>query len=156
MWKSIPPSLDREDCLAAGNLGLVLAALSFKKTNRAAFHTHAYTRIKGAILDHVREIVPFTRDHYADCRREGKPLPETRQYSSFISLIYHPELHELDYLMLEEAIESLEIKQQAVIVMYYYWNQTLKETAKILGWTEGYSSQLRTTALKNLRKYYED
>lgn len=46
---------DREDMIAAGNLGLVQARSRFEPTTRAEFATFAYWRVRGAIIDSCRK-----------------------------------------------------------------------------------------------------
>lgn len=59
----LPKSLDREDLFEVGVLGLINAADSYDPGRGAAFKTHAYTNIRGAILDELRrhDIVPRSR-----------------------------------------------------------------------------------------------
>jgi RNA polymerase sigma factor for flagellar operon FliA len=51
---SLPAHLDRDDLLSAGVCGLLQAAKSFDPTKGASFKTHAYTRVRGEILDELR------------------------------------------------------------------------------------------------------
>lgn len=48
------PPLSLEDMISAGTVGLVRAARDFDPSHRAEFQTYAYIRIKGAILDELR------------------------------------------------------------------------------------------------------
>lgn len=59
----LPATLDREDLYAVGVLGLMHAAETFDPTKGAIFKTHAYTNIRGAILDELRkhDVVPRSR-----------------------------------------------------------------------------------------------
>jgi RNA polymerase sigma factor for flagellar operon FliA len=54
----LPPGVDLENLESAGVLGLVEAASTFDP-DRAQFKTHAYTRIRGAILDELRRNCPL-------------------------------------------------------------------------------------------------
>ena len=49
-------SVDFEDMVSAGTVGLVKAAKSFDRSKDVAFKTYAYIRIKGAIIDELRSI----------------------------------------------------------------------------------------------------
>ncbi|RMG16463.1 MAG: FliA/WhiG family RNA polymerase sigma factor [Planctomycetota bacterium] len=51
---SLPTGLDREDLFSAGVCGLIQAARSYDPSKGASFKTHAYTRIRGEILDELR------------------------------------------------------------------------------------------------------
>ncbi len=59
----LPPTLDREDLFEVGVLGLMAAAASWNPTKGAALKTHAFTAIRGAVLDEIRkhDAVPRSR-----------------------------------------------------------------------------------------------
>ena len=57
----LPPTLDREDLFEVGVLGLMHSASTFNPVKGAAFKTHAYTNIRGAILDEIRKHDPIPR-----------------------------------------------------------------------------------------------
>lgn len=59
----LPATLDRDDLFATGVLGLMNAAATWNPTKGAAFKTHAFTAIRGAILDEIRkhDVVPRSR-----------------------------------------------------------------------------------------------
>ncbi len=51
----LPPHVDREDVLEAGMIGLVDAARRFDPKRKVMFSTYAVTRIRGAMLDSLRD-----------------------------------------------------------------------------------------------------
>lgn len=51
----LKPPLSFEDMVSAGTVGLVRAARDFDPSHQAEFKTYAYIRIKGAILDELRD-----------------------------------------------------------------------------------------------------
>lgn len=51
----LPPYVDREDLLEAGMIGLVDAAHRFDVERKVRFSTYAVTRIRGAMLDALRD-----------------------------------------------------------------------------------------------------
>jgi RNA polymerase sigma factor FliA len=57
----LPATLDREDLFEVGVLGLMQAAKTFNPLKGAGFKTHAYTNIRGAILDEIRKHDPIPR-----------------------------------------------------------------------------------------------
>src|SRR5262245_9479303 len=57
----LPPTLDGDDLFEVGVLGLMQAAQTFNPARGAAFKTHAYTNIRGAILDEIRKHDPIPR-----------------------------------------------------------------------------------------------
>ena len=52
----IKPPLSFEDLVSAGTVGLVKAAADYDPSYQAEFKTYAFTRIKGAILDELRNL----------------------------------------------------------------------------------------------------
>jgi len=59
--------LEHDDLVAFGNTGLIEAASRFEDGRGAAFSTFAYYRIRGAMLDGLRTMGPFSR---ADIRHQ--------------------------------------------------------------------------------------
>jgi RNA polymerase sigma factor for flagellar operon FliA len=57
----LPATLDREDLFETGVLGLMNAAQTFNPSKGALFKTHAFTAIRGAILDEIRKHDPVPR-----------------------------------------------------------------------------------------------
>ena len=51
----LKPPLSYEDLISAGIVGLVKAARDYDASHRAEFKTYAYIRIRGAILDELRD-----------------------------------------------------------------------------------------------------
>jgi RNA polymerase sigma factor for flagellar operon FliA len=52
----LPPSIEADDLVGAGMLGLIDAAEKFDATRGIRFRTYAERRIRGAILDHLRSL----------------------------------------------------------------------------------------------------
>ena len=59
--KRLPSSVDFDDLVGAGNLGLVEAARRFNPAQGASFGAFAQHRIRGAITDSLRRIDPVSR-----------------------------------------------------------------------------------------------
>ena len=53
---SLPAHIDTEDLIQAGTLGLLAASRDYSPDHGASFSTYAGIRIRGAILDEVRQI----------------------------------------------------------------------------------------------------
>ncbi len=52
----LPRWVDREDLLEAGTIGLLDASRKFDPDRGVVFNTYAVTRIRGAMLDHIRSM----------------------------------------------------------------------------------------------------
>lgn len=59
--RRLPPSVDFDDLVGAGNLGLVEAARRYNPARGTSFDTFARHRIRGAIGDSLRRIDPVSR-----------------------------------------------------------------------------------------------
>jgi RNA polymerase sigma factor for flagellar operon FliA len=58
--KALPPSVDIDDLIQAGSVGLMQAIASFDPA-KAQFPTHAQIRIRGEIIDYLRQQAPVSR-----------------------------------------------------------------------------------------------
>lgn len=60
---TLPAFIDQEDLFEVGVLGLMNAARTYDASRGAAFKTHAYVNVRGAILDELRrfDVVPRSR-----------------------------------------------------------------------------------------------
>lgn len=56
MLSKLPPSVDRDDLIGAGVLGLLDAVEKYDELRGVQFKTYAETRIRGAMLDSLREL----------------------------------------------------------------------------------------------------
>lgn len=63
------PTLSIDDLISAGTVGLVKAARDYDPSFQAEFKTYAYTRIKGAILDELRNSYSLPVDLHQQVRQ---------------------------------------------------------------------------------------
>ena len=52
---NLPPSMERDDLMSAGAMGLIKAVDQFDTTRQVKFETYAIALIRGAILEMLRE-----------------------------------------------------------------------------------------------------
>jgi RNA polymerase sigma factor for flagellar operon FliA len=79
VYESLPVNVDLEDLIHAGVLGLIDAVQKFDATRNVSFQNYAKHRIKGAILDSLRDLDWASRD----VRRRQKRVEEiTRDIST--------------------------------------------------------------------------
>ena len=70
-WKihrGLPSSVDADDLIAYGQVGLAEAARDFDASRTGSFSTYAYYRIRGAIYDGLSKMSWFSRARYARLR----------------------------------------------------------------------------------------
>src|SRR5690349_8008396 len=84
---SLPPSLERDDLVSAGIMGLIKAVDQFDTGRQVKFETYAIALIRGAILEMLREedwvprsvrdnVKSLERTYYALEMRLGRPATE--------------------------------------------------------------------------------
>ncbi len=61
-YRKLPNSVYLDDLISAGNIGLIDAAKKFDKDKNVSFQTYAKYRIKGAILDELRDMDFYSRN----------------------------------------------------------------------------------------------
>lgn len=74
-WKihqKVPPTVDLEDLIAFGQVGLAEAARDFDPEKGVKFITYAYHRIRGGILDGLSKMSWFSRRDFHASRYEHK------------------------------------------------------------------------------------
>ncbi len=155
--RRLPPHVDREDMVGAGIIGLVQAAQKFDKRQQVKFKTYAYLKIRGYILDFLRENTlihtPRNKDHFNILQANGEEKDFDFPLSNEDGPLNILESEESNN-NLRETIDKLR-KNEGLIVYYrYYLNMRVKEIAKILNMSEGRISQLHKNALKSLRSNY--
>ncbi len=101
----LPPTLDREDLVEVGVLGLMNAAQTFNPSRGAAFKTHAFTLIRGAILDEIRKHDPIPRSRRDRVRLLGDV--EAKLSEKLGRTPTPEEMAELAGLTVEQVEESL-------------------------------------------------
>jgi RNA polymerase sigma factor for flagellar operon FliA len=72
-WKihqKLPPSVDLDDLIGFGQVGLAEAARDFDQQRAVQFSTYAYYRVRGAILDGLSSMNWFSKADYARGRYE--------------------------------------------------------------------------------------
>lgn len=71
--------MEREEMVSAGCLGLLTALRDFQRDRGLAFSTFAAPRIRGAILDEVRQLDPLTRHQRTKERSLSQARKEAEQ-----------------------------------------------------------------------------
>lgn len=70
--RKLPPSVDLDDLIAYGQVGLVEAAREFDPARGTRFSTYAYYRIRGAIYDGLSKMSWFGRSEQSLLRAEER------------------------------------------------------------------------------------
>ncbi len=167
MVRKLPPSVLREDLVAAGAIGLMDASRRFDGDRGGAqFEWYARVRIRGAMVDELRTLDWLTRNERRKARAhaatgEGDALsvvgiedlpeqqrsPATRDSMSPAGLTEKRMTREA----LSDAVGRLPPREGSIVSMHYAEGRAFKEIAQILGVSEPRISQLHTRALKLLQ-----
>ncbi len=76
---ALPPSLDEEDLVGSGVIGLLEALDRFEPSRGVQFSTYATWRIKGAMIDEIRKTSPAPRSFFSQYRQVHQAEEELRQ-----------------------------------------------------------------------------
>ena len=158
---------DREDLIAAGVLGLVQAAQRYRGEVGASFGAYAARRVRGQVLDALRERDPLTRSArraYREARRVAQDLPPPYVEISLDRLaelgdgaIAEPDVVAADirrdprWLGVARELRSLTKVERRVIVLSYGRGLTLREIGAQVGLSESGVCRVRSRALRRLR-----
>ncbi len=76
---ALPPSLDEEDLVGSGIIGLLEAWDRFESSRGVQFSTYATWRIKGAMIDEIRKTSPAPRSFFSQYRQVHQAEEKLRQ-----------------------------------------------------------------------------
>lgn len=155
---------DREDFIAWGVFGLVQAARRYRAEGGAPFGAYAARRVRGQVLDALRERDPLTRDERRAFREARKTTEDLPQPYVEISLDRLAELGEIDVPASQRrggidprwpgvaaALRSLTPVERRVVVYAFARGMTLREIGARVGLSESGACRVRTRALAKLR-----
>jgi RNA polymerase sigma factor for flagellar operon FliA len=148
--RRLPAKVELSDLINDGYLGLISAKANFDPSRETAFRFFAARRIRGAILDGLRQRNPLPR-----IRRQAETLPwiihlrdtpsPVAAFEEAVSL-----RNEIDALLL-----SLPDRIWFVLQLYYYEKFPMKQIGDYLGITEAGVSLICSRAVNRIRKSLE-
>jgi RNA polymerase sigma factor for flagellar operon FliA len=156
---------DREDLIAWGVFGLVQAARRYRGDLGAPFGAYAARRVRGQVLDALRDRDPLTRTErkaFREARKRSEDLPQP--YVE-VSLDRLAELGDADltesgnarapldprWRGVADALKLLSPLERRVVVYAYARGMTLKEIGVRVSLSESGVCRVRARALKKLR-----
>lgn len=156
---------DREDLIAWGILGLVQAAQRYREGAEATFGAYAARRVRGQILDALRERDPLTRSArraYRTARAADPDLPSPAVEVSLDRYMEHgaepPSVERCRatrdgrWGRIAGELRSLPPLERRVLVLTYGRGMTLKEVGAKVGLSESGVCRARARALVRLRE----
>ncbi|TME30952.1 MAG: sigma-70 family RNA polymerase sigma factor [Chloroflexi bacterium] len=157
---------DREDLIADGVLGLVQAARRYRGDRGASFGAYAARRVRGQILDALRERDPLTRSARRAFRAAqranedgGAASPATPPYVEVsldrigdVAEVHRaPEHRDERWPQVASALRDLTPLERRVLVLSYGRGLTLREIGSEVGLSESGVCRLRARALTRVR-----
>ena len=140
----LPPSFERSDLIAAGNMGLLRAASNYqpKEHRDTPFTAYARPVIRGEIGMSVR------RRHYKNATLQPiEAAPEPVEESGVCVSLDQQRLK----LMVRSAMNDLPSRHRVVVLLHYMEDLGLEQVGERLGVCASRASQLHTEALTMLR-----
>lgn len=197
----LPRSIELNEMISSGTLGLMEALGKFRPQMGIRFETYAENRIRGAMLDELRRLDWFPRSLRQRVRvlddairkvehEEGRQateeelqqmtgldLREIRQAMEAMQNQLWLSLDAIEDTVSNEGssnggapysdtamkelvdrvaplVERLTPREKLVLSLYYTDGMNMRETAEIMGITEGRVSQLHSQALSRLRREF--
>ena len=167
---------DREDLIAWGVLGLVQAARRYRDDAGASFGAYAARRVRGQVLDALRERDPLTRAArraYRQAREQDAALPQpvievsldrcletAREGAAWDAVGAGPgyqrrgdraTCHSARWDRVARELRDLDPLERKVLVLSYARGLTLKEIGRRIGLSESGVCRLRARALRHVR-----
>ena len=164
---------DREDLVAWGVLGLVQAARRYRDDAGAPFGAYAARRVRGQVLDALRERDPLTRSArraYREAREQDASLPppvvevsldrclaagaETFDWGTAgagEARAGRTRCHDDKWLRVARELRHIDPIERKVLVLSFGRGYTLKEIGTRIGLSESGVCRLRARALRHVR-----
>ena len=157
---------DREDLVAWGILGLVQAARRYEPESGATFGAYAARRVRGQVLDALRERDPLTRSARKAFRLARERDPELPAPVVEVSLDAYLDagrdptgaavsacraVRDRRWAGAAAALRSLPEIERTVLVLSYARGLTLREIGARVGLSESGVCRLRARALRRVR-----
>ena len=157
---------DREDLIAWGVFGLVQAARRYRGDLGAPFGAYAARRVRGQVLDALRDRDPLTRTERRAFREQQKLSEDLPQPYVEVSLDRLAELGDTNvpaqagpparpdprWSGVAAALQRLSPLERRVVVLAYARELTLREIGARVGLSESGVCRVRARALRKLRE----
>lgn len=127
--------VEYDDLFSAGVLGLIDAIDKFDSGKNVKFETYAHYRIRGAMIDYVRQLKIIDTVCFDDVDLKSDDL-----------------IH-LEYFDLYRALDLLTEQEKKTIILHYFKDLSINEISKILKVSQPRASQIHTKALEKIKQY---
>jgi RNA polymerase sigma factor FliA len=140
----LPAHVEQADLISYGTFGLIDAITRFEPTREVKFESYAMARIRGAIIDELRNTDWIPRSVRMKARQFERTVAD---------LEARLQRTPTD----EEVADEMDMDVEEVVVsLYYFEGLTLADIGRVLGVTESRICQLHTKAVLHLRTKLAD
>lgn len=164
-----PPSIERDDLIAAGMSGLWDALRRRDQRPEESFDFYVCTRVRGAIIDELRaeDWLPRRRGRNPDGSRPARAVPAVVHYEDLGLRDRHRVASREEFdsedaleqkMTLERVLRGLDHlppRERYVLVKRDLHGVPIKDLGEELGVSKPRVCQLRTQALRRLREYLD-
>lgn len=141
-------SIEYEDLVGYGTVGLMQAARSFDASRGWTFSTFAIPRIRGAMIDELRR--RFGRSPVS-----AKRLAEEVALDDTLADPADDEREVFTRLEVDEVLGTLPPRQRRVLTLYYLDGLVQREIGLVFGVREQRIQQIRSRALHTLHERFQ-
>lgn len=166
--RKLPSSIEIDDLIQAGTIGLIDASKKFDPKKNTSFQTYSEFRIRGAILDYLRDRDFFPRSAREKSRKEGCEIEYPFVQIDNLSAKDKNILREGSVLLSKDPLEKMETserireiislsekykeREQKIFNMYYLNEMTESQIGKYFKITESRVSQILRKMIVEIRK----
>lgn len=161
---------ERDDLIAWGVFGLVQAAQRYRDDRGCSFSSYAARRVRGQVLDALRERDPLTRSarkKFRQAREADASLPSPVSETSldrYLDAGYEPRPslaarasapgpRDARWPVVADQLRALPRLERTVLVLSYGRGLTLKEIGQKIGLSESGVCRVRSRALGKMRRH---
>ncbi|MGO1469813.1 MAG: RNA polymerase sporulation sigma factor SigE [Tissierella sp.] len=149
-----------EDLISIGTIGLIKAVNTYDPDKKIKLATYASKCIENEILMHLRKTNRIKNeisfDEPLNIDWDGNELLLSDILGTEGDIIYKYIEEEVDKNLLNQAIETLSVREKTIIRLRYGlssgFEKTQKEVADLLGISQSYISRLEKRIMKRLQK----
>jgi RNA polymerase sigma factor for flagellar operon FliA len=160
MKSKLPPSVEVDDLIQAGMIGLLDAMRLYDASHDRKFEIYAVQRIRGSMLDELRRYDHLSRPHREQIEKGLAKDVKTVSFDEFYEeggdLISQSD-NPLDRLIKKDLLnhavdflEGLNDHQKQLMQMHYLDDVSLREISRSMGYSEAWACLQRGAILKGL------
>lgn len=164
--KKMPPHVDVDDLVGDGMVGLLQAAAAFDPAKGVSFASYAGRRVRGAMLDGLRDRDHISRSHRARLAAAGRDAPRVvsidapmardgdghvADLGEMLSDVRHREKHIAASGQLAELLAPLGCLERVVLRLRYGHGWSLLDIGEFVGLSESRIQQISKASMARLR-----